>query len=160
MTGTTVYLDSSAVVKRYLVEEGTDAVDGIYRRAEAGELRIAFSLWNLGEVLRAVGKGVRRGLLSESGAQTIAWAFLRETLKLRGLGALRIIAVRGDLLARTIPLIFRHGIGQPDGLQITSSAEVQASALVSADESLVRVARLEGARALHPVEDAGEIGAL
>ncbi len=153
-------MDSSAFVKRYLVEEGTDAIDGVYRRAEAGEIRISLSLWNIGEVLRAFVKAARRGVMTESGAQAIAWKFLRETLKLRGLGALRFLSVRGDLLARTIPLIFRHGVCQADGLQITSSVELRVAALISADESLVRVARAEGLIALHPVENAAEIGAL
>ncbi len=160
MNEKTVYLDSSAVVKRYLVEDGTEAIDDIYRRAEAGEIRIALSLWNIGEILRAFMKTVRRGLITEKGAEVIAWAFLRETLKLRGLGGLRILSVRGDLLARLIPLIFRHGIGQADGLQITSSKELRAAALVSSDEVLIRVARAEGLTALHPVDNAREIRAL
>lgn len=38
----TVYLASSAIVKRYLIEEGTEAIDALYRRVEPGSLRLAF----------------------------------------------------------------------------------------------------------------------
>jgi len=39
-----VYLDSSAIVKRYVVEPGTDAVSRVYSSALNGEAVLAFSL--------------------------------------------------------------------------------------------------------------------
>ena len=141
------------------MEDGSEAVDDLYHRAEARELRLAFSIWNLGEVLGAVAKARRRGWLSEERAGTVAWSLLRETLKLRGLGSLRIVPVRGDLLAQSIPLLFRRGLSQSDGLQIATCKDLQASALVSADERLLEAARAEGLLALHPVTDAERLRA-
>ena len=46
-----MYLDSSAIVKRYIIEPGSLAVDEVSHRAESREAIAAFSLWNIGEVL-------------------------------------------------------------------------------------------------------------
>ncbi|MFQ5838324.1 MAG: type II toxin-antitoxin system VapC family toxin [Thermoplasmata archaeon] len=160
MNGTTVYLDSSVLAKRYLVEGGTEAVDTLYHRAEAGEVRLAFSLWNLGEVLSAVAKAQRLDWISPDEARTAAWSLIRETLKVRNLGALRIVPVRGDLLAQAVPLLFRHGLTQPDGLQITTCKDIPAEAFVSADRKLLEAALAEGLFALHPVTDEDRIRSL
>ena len=153
-------MDSSAIAKRYLAEDGSEAVDALYHRAEAGSIRLAFSLWNIGEVMRAVVKAQRLGWISSEQAGTAAWAFLRETLKVRGLGALRTVPVRGDLLAEAVPLLFRHGISQPDGLQITTCKDVRGDAFVSADRRLLQAAHAEGLVALHPVTDANRLRSL
>ncbi len=153
-------MDSSAIVKRYLAEEGSPAVDDLFHRAEAGEIRLAFSLWNVGEVLRAVTRAGRLGWVSEGKAREAAWTFLQETLKIRGLGRLRVVSVRGDLLASGMPLILRKGISQPDALQIATCKDLRARAFVCADERLIRAAREEGLHAFHPVIDAAQLRAL
>lgn len=160
MNGKLVYLDSSAVVKRYVAEEGSDAVDALYHRAEARALSLAFSLWNLGEVVGAVARAGRRGWITQEEATRAAWALVQETLKVRGLGVLRVVPVRSDLLAACVPLLFRHGLSQPDGLQIATCKDLQASAFVCADKRLLQAAEAEGLLALHPVVDAQRVRAL
>jgi len=160
MTERTVYFDSSAIAKRYLAEEGTEAVDGVYRRVEMRALRLAFSVWNIGEVLGVAAKAQRLGWIPESRARTVVWAFLNETMKLRALGGLRILPVRADLLAGGVPLLFRHGLSQADALQIATSREVRADAFICSDEKLLQAARAEGLLALDPIEDSTQIRSL
>lgn len=160
MNGKTVYLDSSAIVKRYVAERGTEAIDRLYHRSEAGRLTLGFSLWNVGEVLGAFIRARRLGSLSDRQLGRIAASFLGETLKERGLGNLRVVPVRGDLLAGTLPLLLRHPLTQPDGLQIVTCRDIEAEALVSADERLLRAAEAEGLHALHPGDDAEELDRL
>jgi len=157
---TTVYLDSSALAKRYLAEDGSDAVDGLYRRAEGLDVRLAFSLWNLGEVLRAVARARSMGHLTQRQAGVSTWLLLRETLKFRALGALRIVPVGSDVIASAIPLLLASRLGQPDAIQIASAREVGAGAFLAADERLIREARREGLNALHPVGDAAAVARL
>ena len=54
MTENLVYLDSSAIVKRYTKETGTSTVDFVYRQAELGKLVVGFSIWNIGETVGAL----------------------------------------------------------------------------------------------------------
>ena len=43
-----VYLDTSAIVKRYIQEAGSDVVASLYSSAWQGDVKISFSLWNIG----------------------------------------------------------------------------------------------------------------
>ncbi|BES82353.1 hypothetical protein PABY_19200 [Pyrodictium abyssi] len=52
-----VYLDSSAIVGRHVLEPGSRYVRSIYARAYGGEAKISFSVWNIGKVLGAPGPG-------------------------------------------------------------------------------------------------------
>ncbi len=46
-----VYLDSSTISKRYIIEKGTDTADLIFDECEIENTKIYFSIWNIGEVL-------------------------------------------------------------------------------------------------------------
>ena len=59
-----LYLDTSTIVKRYVAETGTQTVDTIFDKAEAGELVIAFSLWNIGEALGVLDERRRKEWLT------------------------------------------------------------------------------------------------
>jgi len=43
------YLDTSALVKRYVSERGSESIDQIFTNAHSGEATIASSYWNVGE---------------------------------------------------------------------------------------------------------------
>jgi predicted nucleic acid-binding protein len=45
----TVYLDTSAIVKRYIQETGSDVVVQLYSKAWLGDLKIAYSAWNIAD---------------------------------------------------------------------------------------------------------------
>jgi len=45
----TCYLDTSALVKRYVEEPGSETVDTIYRDTYGGVKRLSFSYWNIAE---------------------------------------------------------------------------------------------------------------
>lgn len=160
MDDRTVYLDSSAIAKRYLAEEGSEALDALYARSEARETDLCFSLWNVGEVLGAIAKARRVGWLTAEGAETAAWSFVQESMKLRHLGALRTVPVRGDLLEGALALLFRRDIEQADALQIATCKDLGATALVSADRQVLRAARAEGLTALDPVADGARLRSL
>lgn len=153
-------MDSSALVKRYLAEEGSDSIDQLYRRAEGLDLQLAFSLWNIGEVLRAIARARALGLLTQREAEEACWLFIRETLKFRALGALRIFPVGSDVIAAAIPLLLASRLAQPDAIQIATAGRGGADAFVAADARLVREARREGLDALDPVRDAKALAAL
>ena len=46
-----VYLGSSAIVKRYVAEKGSKVIDKMYDKAKNSQLKIVFSIWNIGEVI-------------------------------------------------------------------------------------------------------------
>lgn len=148
----TAYLDTSALVKRYLAERGTPAVDVLYHDAEAGRTTLSFSIWNVGEALSAIARTWREGTIDEAGAGEASWSLVNETVKLRGLGRVRVVPVHPDLLAACIPLLFEEGLTQPDALQIVTAREVEADRFVCADRRLGDAARSQGLDVVDPLD--------
>lgn len=67
------YLDSSAIVKRYVEEPGSERVRELYLKAYSGDVTLAYSMWNIGQVLGSwtVDRARRMGRIG-SQAYTVA----------------------------------------------------------------------------------------
>ena len=143
-----VYLDSSSISKRYVKEKGSDLVDGVYGRAEAGELRLALSLWNIGEAIGVFDRYLTRRLISRKEFTTARADLISETLKLSRLGSLDVLPVTSTVLSQSWALISRHHIYEADALQISSCKEADCSLFLTADKRLLGAALSEGLNAV------------
>lgn len=144
MRGRRVYLDSSAILKRYLNDEYSEVIEEIFKSAYRGETKLAFSFWNIGEVLGIFDKRLRRGTLSPEDYQFIKTAFLAEVKRFTRLGVLEIVPVHSLLLADAWKLIEKYHIYQADALQIVSAKRANASEFYTADKRLHNAALKEG----------------
>jgi predicted nucleic acid-binding protein len=138
-----VYLDTSAIVKRYVQEAGSDIVTSLYSKAWAGDVKVAFSLWNIGEVLGVLDKYYRRGWLRREDYELARLEFLGEILKMLKLRVLKAIPVKTSLITKTWRLVEKYHIYQADALQVVSAREVNAGEFYTADQTLCRVASEE-----------------
>jgi len=138
------YLDSSSLVKRYVKEPGSNLVKDLYLKAYSGELIIAFSSWNIGEVLGAFDKAHSRGILDSKSFLTAKNRFLLETRRLIRLGVLRLIPVRFKLLVECWTLLEKHHIYQADALQVASAKAVNATKFFTGDKRIYEIADAEG----------------
>ncbi len=77
-----VYLDSSAIVKRYILELGTEVISNVYYKALNGEVTLSFSAWNIGEALGTFDRYYRRGWLEKQDYMKATRQFIGETLRL------------------------------------------------------------------------------
>jgi len=135
-----VYLDTSAIAKRYVVEEHTGRIDELYDRAHAGEVIIGFSTWNIGELAGILSKYERRGVLTN--AKNLFERFMGETRLLMKLGQLKLIPLNLDIIVSAIGYVFKHSIYIADAIQLTSAKDFDA--FLTYDKKLVQVARTEG----------------
>lgn len=94
MRGQTVHLDSNAIVKRYIKEPSSNYVREIYLKCYSGDLTIAFSIWNIGEVLGVLDKARITGRLDEEAYSITRRRLLLETRRMIKLGILSIIPLR------------------------------------------------------------------
>jgi len=131
-------------VKRYIEESGSEVVDKVYAKAEATELRLAFSVWNIGEVLGVIDRYVSRGLLSEEVFKTTLLDFLSESAKMIRLGVLQMLPMTTKSLIESWLLVMKYHIYESDALQISTLREADCSLLLSADSRLIQVAEKEG----------------
>ncbi|MGH9920638.1 MAG: type II toxin-antitoxin system VapC family toxin [Nitrososphaerales archaeon] len=135
------YLDSSALAKRYVQEEGSDTMDRIFERAEKGEESIFFSTWNVGELAVVFDKYERGGLLD---AKQVMMTFLQEVRRLGKSRAAEVVPVSGSVVADAVTLTLRHHIYVADAIQVVSCQTVSNAAFVTADRHLAGIAREEG----------------
>jgi len=144
-----VYLDSSSIVKRYVEERGSEVIDTVYARAETGELRFAFSIWNVGEVLGVFDRYVSRGLIAEEKLRAALLDFISESTKMIRLDSLQILPMTTRSFVDSWLLVLKHHIYEADALQVSASKESNCSVLLAADARLVQVAENEGIGAVN-----------
>ena len=144
-----VYLDSSAIVKRYVLEEGSDVVKKHYLEALNGTAVLYFSVWNIGEVFGALDTYHRRNWLEETDYTAARESFITETVRLLKLGVAKVIPVRSRLLAESWLIVEKHHVYEADALQIVSAKNLGVDQLVSGDRRLVDISNGEGVNATY-----------
>jgi predicted nucleic acid-binding protein len=144
-----VYLDSSAIVKRYVLEEGSDKVREVYLEALNGAATLHFSVWNVGEVLGALDMYYGRGWLESEDYRVARELFIAETVRLMKLGVAKVIPVKSTLLAESWLLVEKHHIYEADALQIVSAKNLGADQLLSGDQRLVDISNKEEVNAAY-----------
>ena len=144
MSVQSVYLDTSAVVKRYILEEGSDKIDELYDEAHVGKIKLAFSIWNIGEVAVVLDKYHRMGVLEN--AKTVFSRFIGETRLLTKLGQLKFIPLNLKILTESIAYVFKHGIYIADAIQLTSAKDFDN--FLTFDKKLAQIAKIEGLKVM------------
>ena len=139
-----VYMDSSATLKRYLKEEGTDVIDNLYRQAEKGEVTLGFSVWNIGEVVGVLDRYLSRELITNEQFTESLGLFYGETEKHVRLGSLIIEPLGHEVLTDSWSLLLKHHIYVADAVQLSTALKLQSSTFISADKQLVQKASDEG----------------
>jgi predicted nucleic acid-binding protein len=145
-----VYLDTSALVKRYVQERGTIAVDTIFDKASIGALAIATSVWNIGEAFGVFDYRRRRKLLTEHEFRVALQSLNTEVVGLMRTGALQIYPVRTSMLAEARSLVLSQHLYQADALQIVTCNCSKSKLLITSDELLRRACEELGLKALDP----------
>ncbi len=133
------YLDSSAIVKRYVTEPGSSAVDFIFDKSEAGEIHMVTSIWNIGEVLEVLDEHQRRGWLDQDEFRRTLENFAREIMKLLRLKVLEVVPVLTPILTEAWSLVLSDHIYEADALQIQTRIHSD-GVLLSGDKSLINTA--------------------
>jgi uncharacterized protein len=137
------YLDTSALAKRYLQEEGSSAVRALFRRGFIAVARITYA-----ELLAAVARARHLGVITEA-QRTSAFERIEEDFD-----DLTIIEIRPSLLRRVPELVVRHPLRGYDAVQLAAALAIREQGgsvrFWSADEQLVAAAKAEGLKALVP----------
>ena len=144
MTEQVVYMDSSAILKRYVKEPGSDIVRKMYLMALSGEVKLSFNVWNVGEILGILDKARNTGRLGEREHLLTRKRFLSETRRLLRLGQLLLVPLRMRILLESWRIAEEHHIYQADAIQIGSAKFVKSTDFLVADRRLHEVAVKEG----------------
>ncbi len=140
------YLDTSALVKRYVAESGSDIVDKIFEDAYKGIQTISFSYWNIAEAAVVFDKYERRLGIK---AKVLLRNLLREIKTLYTLHKIVIVGITPSILRMSIELVFKHHIYVADALQIVSATTSKSTVFVTGDKSLAKIAGREGLKTIY-----------
>ena len=126
-----VFLDSSALAKRYVQEPGSDRLEEILFGASS----LGVSMICLSEVISALCRRRRERRLSKQ-------QYLRAKQALfQDLEDSSIVGVTEAVVAHAVQLLERWPLRSSDSLQVASAAEWSADLFVSADERQCAAAR-------------------
>ena len=126
-----VFLDSSALAKRYINESGSDRVEEILASASS----LGVSVLCLSEIISALCRRRRERKLS---AQQYAMA--KEAL-LNDIADASVVYVTDHVVAHAVDLLERWPVRSSDSLHVAAAAEWSADLFVSADHRQCVAAR-------------------
>jgi hypothetical protein len=129
-----VFLDSSALAKRYVQELGSDRVEQILSSASS----LGVSVICLSEVVSALCRRCREGKLSKQQYLKAKQALFED------IEDSSVINLTDQVMARAVVLLERWPLRSSDSLHIACAAEWSAELLVSADERQCAAARAYG----------------
>jgi len=141
-----IYLDTSALVKRYCEESGSDVVNEVF---ESGN-EIVTSYWTLAEAIAAIDKKVAKRQISEEERD-----FVISVLFSDALNGITFVKISNDFIEAIIEKILAHHISTDDALQLVSCIVSISPIILAADKGLIRAAKWEGLEAFD-VENSGE----
>ena len=129
------------MVKRYVKEEGSEEVRDAYLRAYSGDQTLAYSIWNVGEVLGALGKAARTRRLREGDYVLARSRFLSETRRMAKLGVASVVSIRASLLKDSWALLEEKHLYEADALQVVTARFAGADRFMTGDSTLFGVAK-------------------
>jgi hypothetical protein len=131
-----VFLDSSALAKRYVQEHGSARVDALLATASS----LGVSVLGPPEVVSAFCRRRREGRLTRA-----QYAKARDAL-FADVGDASVIALTDHVIGRTVGILERWSVRASDALHIACAAEWSCDLFVSADTQQGKVARAYGLR--------------
>ncbi|RLI70082.1 VapC toxin family PIN domain ribonuclease [Archaeoglobales archaeon] len=134
-----VYLDTSALVKRYVEEENSEKIDFLFDKAYKEEITLVTSQWNVAEAAVVFDKYQRRGILD---AMETLKLLQNEMEMIVRMGLFKIVPVSG-IIAESIPLMLKHHIYVADAIQILTCRQEKCDLFVTFDKKLSEVVRAE-----------------
>ena len=140
-----IYLDSSALVKRYLQEDGTDVIQSLLRETEV----FATSKLTYPEILSAFMKKRRVGEINRKTLEAVIDKFENDWEKIF------VIEFHNELLPGVKKLIEKYPLRGADALHLASALWLDNTlkmglTFVASDIGLLKAARSEALKILNP----------
>ena len=148
------YLDTSAILKRYRDEQGTEVVDRLLLNPGPDD-RFFTSFLSALEVWSAISRLVRSGQIDRNAAENVLARFREDAHRV-----ILLWPLDNAILTAAILVAERHGLRSGDAIHLATAASIFSLAtesetvLVSSDRELLEAAMQAGMGVLNP-QDAG-----
>ncbi|MFQ5711260.1 MAG: type II toxin-antitoxin system VapC family toxin [Candidatus Geothermarchaeales archaeon] len=137
-----IYLDTSALVKKYSPEKGSPLIKKIYARRD---IELFTSEWAILEVIAAIDKKVTKRQISMEERDDALMIFLSD------LRAQKISFVKftSEFIRPASRLVVKHHISAADALHLFSAIASMSPTLLAADRALIKAAKREDIEAYY-----------
>lgn len=115
---TIFYLDTSALVKRYKTEEGTDIIDYLYDNLPKGH-SLATSFLTVLEFASAIRRLLKGKRISQDEFETVMSTFSQE------LEPFLIRPLEDKIVAEALNKVIRHALKSADSIQLSTALELR-----------------------------------
>ncbi|MBI3914703.1 MAG: type II toxin-antitoxin system VapC family toxin [Chloroflexi bacterium] len=145
---TTLFLDTSVIVKHYRAEQGTANVDALFHDADNS---LHISEIALVEFASALQRLKNSGEITDDALAEAQGKFDADVEQ-----RLVLIDLNRSLIVQAKSLVKEHGLRTLDALHLASSLHIKAKSpvFVSADSSLIKAAQANGLQILNPLASA------
>ncbi|MBA7528054.1 hypothetical protein ES705_20237 [subsurface metagenome] len=130
-----IYLDTSALVKRYCEEGGSDVVNDVFE----SDNEIVTSYWTLAEAIAAIDKKVAKRQISEEERDFVISVLFSDVLN-----RITFVKISNEFIEAIIEMILAHHISADDALQLFSCIVSLSPIFLASDKGLIRAAKEEG----------------
>lgn len=136
-----IYIDTSAYVKEYHDESGSDIVHSIFENAKSGQDTLIISLWTISETINTVDKHFMRHELDEEEYNKVLGAIFSDMLEMLENKILRIIDIDSNLVKMSWDYISSEHLSAADSLHLVTAIRSDADKFYAADKKLINVAK-------------------
>lgn len=141
-----IYIDSSAYVKEYHDETGSDQVQLIFENAKKGFDVILISLWTISETINAIDKHFMRHEFNEEEYNT--GAIFSDLLDMVESNNLKIVDIDTNLVKMSWEYISSEHLSAADSLHLVTAIRSNADIFYAADKRLIRAAISKNVKAI------------
>lgn len=136
--------DTSALVKRYHQEIGTENVDEIF---DAEERMIIISNLSVSEFVSAINRKKIENAITEEDLNLVLSRFFTDIME-----DFTIVGIADSHITSSVELILEHNLKALDSLQLSTALELSELDItfVGADEKLCETAEKEGLKVVNP----------
>jgi len=145
-----IYIDTSAFVKRYHIEAGSEKVNDIFKSGMNGEITIYISYWVISETINALDKHMRRGEFTDVDMKKILGALFYDVYKGIKEGYLMVSEITPEILRASWDYIINEHISAGDALHIVTALYHGCTDFMAADKKLLKVASKMGLKTINP----------
>jgi len=138
------FLDTSALVKRYHSEKGTDRIDKIFSQDDRA---IVISNISITEMVSALNRKKEDKIISKEDLDIALSKFFHDAIK-----DFLVLELDGEHIKGSITLVLKRNVRTLDALQLAVALSLKELkvAFVCADKKLVSVAEKEGLQTINP----------
>ena len=145
-----IYIDTSAFVKRYHTEKGSEVVNKVFDEGKKGNKKICISYWVISETVNALDKHFSRGELTKNDLMKVMGSLFYDIFTGINKGYLTVTEISPEILTASWDYIIEEHLSAGDALHLVTALYNGCTEFMAADRKLLRVAEKKGFKIINP----------